>query len=100
MNTGTALPRFTLPSTNGQISFPPEGEWTVYVNATDAGTEPLATVTGEVSVETVSACVLVKAPEVQETVPPTETESVIGGADGPTAIFVTGGINSKAMMLT
>lgn len=29
MNTGTALPRFTLPSTNGQISFPPEGEWTV-----------------------------------------------------------------------
>jgi hypothetical protein len=87
------------PRANDTVVTLPEGEWTVYVNATDAGTEPLATVTGEISVETVSACVLVKAPEVQETVPPTETESVIGGADGPTAIFVTGGINSKAMML-
>ncbi len=77
----------------------PEGEWTVYVNATDAGTEPLATVTGEVSVESVSACVLVKAPEVQETTPPTEAESVIGGADGPTAIFVTGGLSSSTVVI-
>jgi len=75
----------------------PEGEWTVYVNADDAGTEPLATVTGEVSVEAVSACVLVKAPVVAETEAP--TEAVIGGADGPTAIFVTGGIDSKIIVL-
>lgn len=29
MDTENTVPRFTLPSTNGQLSFPPEGEWTV-----------------------------------------------------------------------
>ena len=87
------------PRANDTVVALPEGEWTVYVNADKAGTEPLATVTGEVSVATVSACVLVKAPVAEETVAPTEAESVIGGADGPTAIFVTGGIDSKAIVL-
>ena len=78
----------------------PEGEWTVYVNADQAGNEPLAAVTGEVNVEQVSACVLVKAPAVEETAPATESEAigVIGGADGPTAVFVTGGFNSGAVV--
>ena len=78
----------------------PEGEWTVYINADQAGTEPLATVSGEVNVETVSACVLVKAPVAEETEPMSESEAigVIGGADGPTAIFVTGSFNSGAIV--
>ena len=78
----------------------PEGEWTVYINADQAGTKPLATVSGEVNVETVSACVLVKAPVAEETEPMSESEAigVIGGADGPTAIFVTGGFNSGAIV--
>ena len=76
----------------------PEGEWTIYVNADTAGTEPLGTVTGEVTVESVSACVLVKAPTVEETAPATEAVEIIGGADGPTAVFVTGGIRSGAIV--
>ena len=87
------------PRANDTVVALPEGEWTVYINADKAGTEPLATVTGEVSVATVSACVLVKAPVAEETVAPTEAKSVIGGADGPTATFVTGGIDSKAIVL-
>ena len=89
------------PRANDTVVALPEGEWTVYVNADKAGTEPLATVTGEVTVETVSACVLVKAPAAEETEPMTESEAIesIGGADGPTATFVTGGIDSKIIVL-
>uniref|UniRef100_UPI004055F8D4 type I pullulanase n=1 Tax=Agathobacter sp. TaxID=2021311 RepID=UPI004055F8D4 len=39
----------------------PEGEWEVYVNGEEAGTEVLDTVDTEVSVEAISAMVLVKA---------------------------------------
>jgi len=82
----------------------PEGEWTIYVDAENAGTEALGTATGSVSVETVSAMVLVKAPTAVETEPATEPlgESealeIIGGADGPTAIFVTGGLSSGTVV--
>ena len=38
----------------------PEGEWTIYINGEDAGTTPLGTATGSVSVEPVSAMVLVR----------------------------------------
>ena len=76
----------------------PEGEWTVYINGEQAGTEALAVVGGEISLAPISALVLVKtgdtAPEATEaTDAPSEDVSVgiIGGADGPTAIFVTGG---------
>lgn len=38
----------------------PEGQWTVYINGEDAGTTPLATAEGSVSVDPISAMVLVK----------------------------------------
>ena len=72
----------------------PEGEWTVYINGDKAGTEVLDTVSGTATAEPISAMVLVKAPAEEEV--PAETQSgsasigIIGGADGPTAIFVTG----------
>ena len=74
----------------------PEGEWTVYINGGKAGIEPLGTATGTATAEAISAMVLVKAPEVPEDpqiiVGDSEENSIgiIGGADGPTAIFVTG----------
>jgi pullulanase len=73
----------------------PEGEWAVYINGDKAGTEVLTTAVGTATAEPISAMVLVKAPAVTEE--PTEAPAddsasigVIGGADGPTAIFVTG----------
>ena len=72
----------------------PEGEWTIYVSGDKAGTEALGTATGTATAEPISALVLVKAPAVTEE--PAETEEgdaslgIIGGADGPTAIFVSG----------
>ena len=41
----------------------PEGKWTIYVNADEAGTAPLGTAEGEVTVESISAMVLVKGGE-------------------------------------
>ena len=38
----------------------PEGQWTVYINGEDAGTTPLDTAEGSVSVDPISAMVLVK----------------------------------------
>ena len=38
----------------------PEGKWTVYIDAENAGTEALATAEGTVTVAAISACVLVK----------------------------------------
>ena len=38
----------------------PEGQWTVYINGEEAGTTPLNTVEGSVSVDPISAMVLVK----------------------------------------
>ena len=76
----------------------PEGEWSICVNAEAAGTEALGTASGTVRVAGVSACALVKAPEeLAPTEAATEAEDdgsmsigIIGGADGPTAIFVSG----------
>ena len=85
------------PRANDTVVKLPEGEWTVYVNADKAGTEPLATVTGEVSVETVSACLLVKKAESEGM-----SIGIIGGADGPTAIFVStspSGIVSTVLLI-
>ena len=55
----------------------PEGEWNVYVNKDNAGTEILDTVEGEVEVEATSAMILVKAEEEEvpeESVPTTPVE--------------------------
>ena len=74
----------------------PEGEWSVYINGDKSGTEILDTVSGTATAEPISALVLVKAPAVTEDpeiiVGDSEENSIgiIGGADGPTAIFVSG----------
>ena len=44
----------------------PAGEWTVYIDAENAGTEPLATVEGTVTVAATSACVLARTPSAEE----------------------------------
>jgi pullulanase len=53
----------------------PEGEWTIYVQGDKAGTEPLGTASGTVTVDAISTCVLVKekAAEPETTVPATTT---------------------------
>ena len=72
----------------------PEGEWTIYINGEKAGTEALGTATGTATAEAISTLVLVKAPEAAEAPEVTEDGStsigIIGGADGPTAVFVSG----------
>ena len=74
----------------------PEGEWEVYINGDKAGTEVLGTAADTATAEPISAMVLVKAPaeaeDPQIIVGESEESSIgiIGGADGPTAIFVTG----------
>ena len=82
------------PRTEASIVTLPEGEWTIYINGEKAGIEALGTATGTATAEAISTLVLVKAPEVtEETVPSGEGSAsigIIGGADGPTAIFVTG----------
>ena len=55
----------------------PEGKWTIYVNADEAGTAPLGTAEGEVTVESISAMVLVKGGEMT-----TEEMRAALGADG------------------
>ena len=83
------------PRSNDTVVTLPEGQWDIYINAEDAGTEILSTAEGTVTVESVSACVLVKAAAAEEPeIIITENEQtsigIIGGADGPTAIFVSG----------
>jgi len=81
----------------------PEGEWTLYIHGDQAGTEALGTASGTATAEPISALVLVKAPTADET--PAETQSnsasigIIGGADGPTAIFVTGNWLSTLLLI-
>ena len=83
------------PTPNASAVELPEGEWTIYINGGKAGIEALGTASGTATAEPISAMVLVKAPAVTEE--PTEAPAegdpsirIIGGADGPTAIFVTG----------
>jgi len=70
----------------------PEGKWSVYVNGEQAGTEVLDTVKGEVTVAGTSAMALVKESSGMSL-------GIIGGADGPTAIFVGGGIVSTVLLI-
>ena len=69
----------------------PEGQWTIYVNGEDAGTEALGTAEGEVSVEAISAMMLVKAPETVEpesTAPVTEPADTASQGGSSTMILV------------
>ena len=74
----------------------PEGQWTICIQGDQAGTESLGTASGTATAEPISTLVLVKAaetePDVEIIVGESEEDSIgiIGGADGPTAIFVTG----------
>ena len=83
----------------------PEGEWSVYINGDKAGTEVLCTVSGTAAAEPISAMVLVKDSAVtgdtQIIVSESEDTSIgiIGGADGPTAIFVTGNWLSTILLI-
>lgn len=51
----------------------PAGQWEIYVSGQQAGTEVLGTATDTVTVEPISAMVLVAEPVVEETVPATDT---------------------------
>ena len=85
----------------------PAGEWTAYIQGGKAGLEPLATLSGTVTVEPISTLVLVKSgesqdPEIIEGESEENSIGIIGGADGPTAIFVTGnwgGIVSTVLLI-
>ena len=63
----------------------PDGKWTVYISGDKAGLEPLGTVKGTATAEPISALVLVKSSGGNGS-----SIGIIGGADGPTAIFVSG----------
>ena len=74
----------------------PKGKWSVCVNGEQAGTEVLDTVKGEVTVAGTSAMALVKEASGGMSL------GIIGGADGPTAVFVTtstGGIVSTVLLI-
>ena len=79
----------------------PEGVWNICVNAVDSGTETLGTAEGTVTVDAISACVLVKEAAVEEvsteTVPTEETPAVTPGmtlfvAAGALVVVAIGGI--------
>jgi pullulanase len=72
------------PNTEASTVELPKGKWTVYINGDKAGLEPLDTVSGTATAEPISAMVLVKSSGGSSSI------GIIGGADGPTAIFVTG----------
>ena len=56
----------------------PEGDWTIYINGEDAGTDALGTAQGEVTVDAISAMVLVQeSAPVEETAPATETTAPV-----------------------
>ena len=75
----------------------PKGKWTVCINGDKAGIEPLDVVSGTATAEPISAMVLVKSSGGNGS-----SIGIIGGADGPTAIFVTGswgGIVSTLLLI-
>ena len=61
----------------------PEGQWTIYVDAENAGTEALGTAEGTVTVDAISACVLVKEAAEAPTEEPTEPA---GTDEAPTGV--------------
>ncbi len=85
----------------------PEGDWTICISGNKAGIASLGTATGTATAEPISALVLVKAAELSQE-PMTEiilgesedtSIGIIGGADGPTAIFVTGNWLSTLLLI-
>ena len=84
------------PTPNASAVKLPEGEWTIYINGDKAGTQALGNFSGMALAEPISAMVLVKAPaeaeDPQIIVGESEDTSIgiIGGADGPTAVLVSG----------
>ena len=54
----------------------PEGDWDVYVNGEQAGTEVIETVSGTVSVPGISAMILVQEESTEEPVPPAPKSNV------------------------
>ena len=62
------------PLTTDTVVNLPAGQWTVYIDGENAGTEPLSTVEDTVTVAATSACVMVKAESAEEeTVAPEPT---------------------------
>ena len=62
----------------------PEGEWTIYVNGENAGTTSLGTAQGEVTVEPISAMILVQENvPVAETTPVTEAPETTPATEAP-----------------
>jgi len=57
----------------------PEGEWEVYVNKAEAGTEVLDTVSGTIRVESTSAMILVKAEQKDYTITWKQAFASLGG---------------------
>ncbi len=77
----------------------PDGKWNVYVNAEKAGTEVLDTVTGKVSVDGISAMVLVQEDEAVQgpTSPATgdNTSIILWVAMMGVAVVLTAGVQAK-----
>ncbi|MBQ9166037.1 MAG: type I pullulanase [Oscillospiraceae bacterium] len=69
----------------------PEGEWTIYINGEDAGTEALGTAQGEVSVDAISAMVLVKESAPVEEEAPAEEETPAAESEEPVQEAVPAG---------
>ena len=69
----------------------PEGEWKIYVNADDAGTEVLGTAQTTVTVEPVSAMVLVKGEWVD---PALQQEAAASGANGGMLPVILGAVTA------
>ncbi len=67
----------------------PEGEWNIYIHDQSAGTEILGTASGTAECAPISAMVLARTIQ-EDTLPDDPSLGIIGGADGPTAIFVSG----------
>ena len=92
------------PTPNASAVKLPEGEWTIYINGDKAGTQSLGNFFGMALAEPISAMVLVKAPaqaeDPQIIVGESEDTSIgiIGGADGPTAVLVSGNWGAMVAM--
>ena len=92
------------PTPNASAVKLPEGEWTIYINGDKAGTQSLGNFSGMALAEPISAMVLVKAPaeaeDPQIIVGESEDTSIgiIGGADGPTAVLVSGNWGAMVAM--
>ena len=83
----------------------PEGNWTICISGDQAGTASLGNASGTALVEPISTLVLVKAADISQEPMTDNTDSeehsigIIGGADGPTAIFVTGNWISTLLLI-